>query len=38
MAEEARPSERSSGQVLMGSAIGVVAAIAFAVFLWMAVH
>ena len=28
----------ASGSVLMGSAIGLVAAIAFALFLWLAVH
>lgn len=28
----------SAGSVLMGSAIGIVAAIGFGVFLWLAVH
>jgi hypothetical protein len=36
--EPDRAGGGADGQVLMGSAIGVAAALVFAVFLWMAVH
>ncbi len=37
-AHAARAGSGDGGSVLMGSAIGFVAAIAFGLFLWLAVH
>ena len=35
---EREPASGSGGAVLMGSAIGFLAAVAFGVFLWLSVH